>query len=177
MGREARRVPPNWIHPKNEKGYYIPLYENAGNFAESDAEWDTGWAKWQLGLCESYGDGPKWEPIKEEYKSLRYSDYSGARPSPDDYMPNWATEECTHLMMYEDTSEGTPISPVCETPEELAKWLADNGASSFGSSIATYEQWLVICKGGWAPSAVYTSETGLISGVEAGMNPPTEDGW
>ena len=43
-------------------------------------------------------------------------------------------------MIYETCSEGSPISPAFETPEELARWLTDN---SFGSMTATYEQWLL----------------------------------
>ena len=27
MGREIRRVPKNWEHPKDEEGYYLPMYE------------------------------------------------------------------------------------------------------------------------------------------------------
>lgn len=69
--------------------------------------------------------------------------------------------------MWETTSEGSPMSPVFKTPEELAHWLADTNASAFGSLTATYEQWLSMIGAGWAPSAVYTPETGLISGVEA----------
>lgn len=67
---------------------------------------------------------------------------------------------------WETTSEGSPISPVFATPEDLARWLADTGASSFGSRTATYEQWLKFIQGpGWAPSAV--SQGGEFkSGVE-----------
>jgi hypothetical protein len=57
-----------------------------------------------------------------------------------------------------------------ESPEALARWLADNGASSFGSMTATYEQWLVVCRGNSAPSMVMAlSSTGstMMSGVEA----------
>lgn len=69
--------------------------------------------------------------------------------------------------MWETTSEGSPISPVFATPEELARWLADNGASTFGSDTGTYEQWLRMITGaGWAPSAV-VDERGVRSGVEA----------
>lgn len=57
-------------------------------------------------------------------------------------------------MIYETCSEGSPISPAFETPEELARWLTDN---SFGSMTATYEQWLggyedehVSIPSGWA---------------------------
>ena len=84
-----------------------------------------------------------------------------------DYMPAWPDAERTHFMMYENTSEGTPISPAFETPEELARWLADTNASAFGNSGASYEAWLNIARGEWAPSMIYTPQGGLQSGVEA----------
>ena len=68
------------------------------------------------------------------------------------------------------TSEGTPMSPVFDEPEKLAKWLFDNEASSFGSSTSSYETWLKFIKGsGWAMSAVMTSK-GIESGVDAVTN-------
>jgi hypothetical protein len=42
---------------------------------------------------------------------------------PEEFMPNWPIDQRTHLMMYETCTEGTPISPAFETPEELALWL------------------------------------------------------
>jgi hypothetical protein len=80
-------------------------------------------------------------------------------------MPEWPESERTHLQMYESTSEGTPISPVMETPEQLARWLADNGASAFGDMTATYEQWLETAKDGWAPSGMMIGGV-MMSGVE-----------
>src|SRR5579872_4286951 len=118
MGREVRRVPADWQHPKAWNSYrnelhFVPLHEAsyAGGYAAQAAEWDEGYAKWQEGLRRSYGEDAKWEPIEEEYRRTRYTDYAGARPSPDDFMPDWPDELKTHLMMYEDTTEGTPISP------------------------------------------------------------------
>lgn len=67
--------------------------------------------------------------------------------------------------MWETTSEGSPVSPVFATPEELAHWLADNGASSFGSSTSTYEQWLAMIQVGWAMSAAIVGGK-LMSGVD-----------
>ena len=141
MGRKVRMVHKDWSHPKTEKGNYKPLH---GGYKSDAAEF----------LEMANKDG-----LQEAV------DYMGC-PDKEDYMPDWDEAEKTHLIMYEDTTEGTPISPAFETPEELAKWLADNGASSFGSSTATYEQWLPVCKGGWAPSLVFSSK-GLQSGVEA----------
>lgn len=44
--------------------------------------------------------------------------------------------------VWENTSEGSPISPVMEKPEELAWWCAQNNASIFGGDSATYVEWL-----------------------------------
>lgn len=70
--------------------------------------------------------------------------------------------------MWETTSEGSPISPVMESPDDLAHWLADNNASAFGSDTASYDQWLAMIQGpGWAPSAIGRPGVGLESGVVA----------
>lgn len=137
MGREIRRVPKDWQHPKDAKGRYIPMHKKFSYTPEEVEEGlQDGWLK---------GEPPHYGM---------------------DIMPQWPDAERTHLMMYEDTSEGTPISPAFETPEELARWLADNGASAMGSSTASYEQWLAMCRQGWAPSMVFDRQHGLRSGVE-----------
>jgi hypothetical protein len=163
MGREVRRVPANWQHPTN--GFYASgevrfkaLFDGA-DFESAARDWDVESAKWARGEFPDYA-GP-------ESRAMTYVEWNGERPDPADYMPVWSDAERTHLMMYETTSEGTPISPAFATPEELARWLADNGASAFGSSTASYEAWLKVAQGGFAPSAVYTPQTGLVSGVEA----------
>lgn len=161
MGREVRKVAEGWEHPKGSHGY-VPLYGRS--FSKELEEWDVGAEKWAEGLRYSYVDG-EWVE-KGDDKDYSYSEWAGARPIESDYMPDWPEEERVLLMMYEDTSEGTPISPAFASAEDLAQWLADNGASSFGSSTATYEQWLATIKRGSAPSAILSSK-GLQSGVEA----------
>lgn len=152
MGREVRRVPADWQHPRYTKedaersaliGRLKPLYPGE-RYTQRVKEWDEAVASRGLqGAIE----------------------WCGNPPNRDDFMPDWPEAERTHLMMYEDTSEGTPISPAFATPEELARWLADNGASAFGNSGASYEQWLATCRGAWAPSMVLTGGR-LMSGVE-----------
>ena len=130
---------------------------------------DAGWDAWQRGEVENYGEdrnSRKWKPKPADIDCARYTDWSGSRPSPDDYMPDFPEGTANMLCMYEDTSEGTPISPAFDTPEELAHWLADTGASAFGGMTATYEQWLATCKSGWACGAVLSSD-GMESGVAA----------
>lgn len=150
MGREVRRVPPDWKHPISskygeEKGE--PLHEG-----------------YNVALAE-------FEAMYKKEGLQKALDWFGVAPNKDDYMPEWPDEARTHYQMYENTSEGTPISPVMPDPESLARWLADNNASSFGSSTATYEQWLNIAQGDWAPSMVMVGGK-MMSGVEAMLTLP-----
>ena len=141
MIREMRMVSEDWKHPKNDKGKYEPL-QSVENWLSS---------------------GRYYQEYPENYVGERQDiDFFNLK----DYMPLTPLEERPLLMMYETCTDGTPISPAFKTPEELAHWLADNGASSFGSMTATYEQWLSTCKAGWAPSAVIKNGV-LKSGVES----------
>lgn len=145
MSREVRRVPAEWEHPMEErygKSAHKPLHQG---YPEAKAEFED----------------------KQQKEGLQEAlDYFGVAPNQEDYMPEWPDEERTHYQMYETCSEGTPISEPMETPEELARWLADTGASSFANMTATYEQWLATCQGAWAPSMVMAGGK-LMSGVEA----------
>ena len=155
MGREVRRVPADWQHPRNAKGNYRPLRDRP--YAVDEAEWLAEREKWdrrEIGYANP-----------EVYERYTFAEWHGPRPDPEEYMPDWPAEARTHYQMYECTSEGTPISPVMPDPESLAHWLADNNVSAFGSQTASYEAWLRVCRGGFAPSAMYT-RTGLVSGVE-----------
>lgn len=164
MGREVRKVPANWSHPKDDRGHYIPMFDHG--YEASAKEWDEGAAKWEQGLRAVWtGDGDKWVP-KDKDMTYSYAEWAGERPDQADYMPDWPNDERTHFQMYETTSEGTPISPVMETPEALAHWLSETGASSFADMTATYEQWLYVCNGGFACSAVIENDS-MKSGVEA----------
>jgi len=163
MGREVRMVPSDWEHPK-QNGSYIPLY--GGLHSTRVQEWDREAEMWKNGKCKNWVNG-EWVDIDAENVNLPFEEWSGKRPQKEDYMPEWSPGECTYLMMYETCTEGTPISPAFETPEELARWPVDNDASPFADMTATYEQWFATCKDGCAPSAVYSPNTGLISGVAA----------
>ena len=53
-----------------------------------------------------------------------------------------------------------------DTPENLARWLADNNASAFAGETATYDQWLSTINRGFAFS--FAIQEGVIrSGVAA----------
>jgi hypothetical protein len=124
MSREVRKVPENWEHPKNESSrLFSPLLEGYKNSA-----------------IEFMRIANK-EGLQEAIDYMGFVDKG-------DYMPDWGEDEKTHFMMYESTTEGTPISPAFETPEELARWLVNNNVRAFASSGASYEGWLRVAKGG-----------------------------
>lgn len=164
MGREVRMVPQGWEHPRDSSGRYRPLHEG-GNLAALQKEWDEDKAQWLQGKQRDWSsDGYK--DKGPAYADMSFDEWDGPRPSAADYMPEWEESELTHLMMYENTSEGSPISPAFETPEELARWLADNGASAFAGMTATHDEWLSVARSGYAPSACISGGR-LMSGVEA----------
>lgn len=164
MGREVRRVPANWQHPKDGSGFK-PLRDG---FTKALRDWNDGNAKWQEGLREDWSKYPAvaWIPLEAEHTGMTFAEWHGEQPQAGDYMPDWPEAERTHLQMYEDTTEGTPISPVMDSPELLAAWLADTGASAFGGMGASYEGWLRVCNGGFAPSMVMSGNV-MQSGVDA----------
>jgi len=149
MGREVRRVPKDWDHPCDEVGGFIPMFDD--DFESASDEWKRGYEQW------------KTNPKRND---CEYWEYEGNPPERERFHPKWTDEERTNFQMYETTTEGTPISPVMETPEELAQWLVDNSASAFAGQTASYEAWLRVARGGFACSAVLT-EKGLESAVEA----------
>ena len=140
MSREVRRVPASWEHPKNEKGHYIPHHEN---FPYNQEEIEEG--------------------LRDGWLSNEPPNYGC------DVMPQWPESERTHYQMYESVTEGTPISPVMESPEALARWLAENKASAGPYATATHDQWLAMINAGSSVgSFVINRGTGeSMSGVEA----------
>ena len=145
MSREVRRVPMDYQHPR----CLVPDYQHGGL---------------RVAFVPLF-PGERYEESLTEFRADP-ADWDFEPPRFEDYMPVFAGDDLGYCM-YETVSEGTPISPVFATPEELARWLADTGASAFGGATATYEQWLHTCRGGYAPSMVFTVQDGLRTGVEA----------
>ena len=146
MGREVRRTPLDWKHPKHHSGArdgdYRPLFE--GHNFKGEPNFETDLAAFKLDP----------EDFDEE-------------PNAYDYMPAWTPEQAVGWQMYENVSEGTPISPVFETAEELARYLADRPINEHGwfTRNSTYEVWLGMIHRGSAPSMVVEDERPM-SGVE-----------
>ena len=124
MGREIRRVPPNWKHPKrtcchipNCENYecYQPLYDET--YEVSAQEWIGEFEKWQRGERPDYFS---------EGDSEYYWDWNGKPPNKLFYR-DYKDEDATWYQVYETVSEGTPVTPPFETEDELIDYLVING--------------------------------------------------
>lgn len=154
----VRKVTKNWEHPKQDNGEYYPMFNEY--YGDVLYEWIENNKMWKKGTHPDLIDKPE---RKEKYPF--YDMWHGECPDIEYYQTTkYKDEDLTHIQMYEDASEGTPISPVFDNAEDLAHWLADNSVSSFGSSTATYEQWLSTINRVLAPSMV-ADKDGLKNGV------------
>ena len=162
MGREIRRVPENWQHPTYPEGHkwageYRPMF---------DRDVQEAWHEWKTSLREWYRDYDHWqrgEPgsyhtIPDIAKYGTYDEYAGDPPTPPNpynYMPSgdW-------FQLFEDVSEGTPLSPPFATSDELIQWLTEN--LDFSGRQWSRESAESIVRTGWAPSFIVASGVGIL---------------
>jgi hypothetical protein len=179
MGREIRRVPPNWEHPtsdcrhspwKGGCGEAIlrgdgrcshPLYDR--DVETAFTEWLAEFEDWKSrGMAEANSKYGEKYSADEPYRG--FCEWNGSPPSVEYYRPRW-TEEPSWYQLYETVSEGTPVSPPFETQEELAQYLAENGDYWYQRDIQegkfdtfrskpTIEQARSLVGTGWAPSLI-----------------------
>lgn len=99
-------------------------------------------------LCDKCkGHGLIW-PSKEAEK--KYDEWKKQEPPAGE---GW--------QMWETVSEGSPITPVFSSAENLAQWCLQNRDEA-----DTFEQWMKFIEAGWAPSAVSVGGE-FMNGVEA----------
>jgi hypothetical protein len=162
MGREIRRVPPNWKHPRTDKygeERYQPMHDNL--YSKAAKEWMENCLLWEKGEHPSQ----KSDWAKE---CKYYWEYEGNPPDKEYYLPD-GLEEPTWYQMYETVSEGTPVSPPFATREELIDYLVENGDfwdQKRGTPPPTRESVEAFVDMGWAPSFI-VADGKLMSGVEA----------
>lgn len=183
MGREIRKVPPNWQHPMREYPdhrsmrmveRYQPLYNHP--FAPVMEEWYAGWKQWERGERPDYATS--------DDKNLPYWEWAGGPPDPTYYRADWAADQMTWFQLYETVSEGTPVTPPFATKEELVTYLADHG--DFWDQLRTKEgrqpsaPWgreaaSRFVDAGWAPSLVVTDGQAFTArdGLALGKGPAT----
>ena len=145
MGREIRRVPPNWEHPRDEKGQYRPVFDQT--YEEAAQQWANDFLAWEN------GDNPDRATATP---SARYFwEWAGGPPDEEYYRPAFI-DEPTHYQIYETVSEGTPTSPVFATLDEMKDWLMREGYSEIAA--AKFVEY------GYAPSMIVSPTRG-VSGI------------
>lgn len=170
MGHSVRKVPANWEHPKDENGCYIPLFD--GFNAELEG-WREGLRRWNDGLVEDFGGLTRmpsdnasdraWKPKPADVTGS-YSEWVGKdEPNPQSYTLDWPVVERTHFQVYQNITEGSPVSPVFESLNEIAQWLVDNPGKFYDGDEATVEEWLYTLETNDQESSIEIELDGLIS--------------
>lgn len=144
MGREVRRVPAGWEHPRDAGGEYVPLFDgwklerDLGSYAVALQAWMTE----DGGAYElRYGDYMFASMMAVKRRGTTFRDWQGPEPDPRDYMPRWQDCERTCYQYYESTTEGTPLSPVFKTIAELGDWLDGHESESGCVTIHNGRAW------------------------------------
>lgn len=177
MGREIRRVPPNWQHPTKptynyKTGQYeeidVPLFDEP--YGPAIADWIRQHELWESGKHPDQLDGSC-------RKFRYYAMWGGNPPQVEGYRPDWTSEEATWWQVYETVSEGTPVTPPFATREELVEYLVQHG--DFWDQRRLKEGNRIPCSpwprkqaeafvfgDGWAPTLVVQNGN-VMPGVEA----------
>lgn len=119
MGREIRRVPPNWKHPTDANGDYLPLHDET--YEEAAKRWLANCVSWANGMHPDLIEDPA---MKDKFPF--YWEWEGNPPDKNDYRPAFE-EEPTWFQMYETVSDGSPVTPPFATKEEIADYLVEHG--------------------------------------------------
>ncbi|WP_222165879.1 hypothetical protein [Edaphocola aurantiacus] len=121
MGREIRKVPSNWEHPRDENGKFKPMF--AESYEQVLKKWIENNSLWSEGKHPSQAEFPK-----ETRDCKFYAEWAGDPPNVEYYNPNnWSKQEANCYQVYETTSEGTPVSPIFENTKSLERWLIQDG--------------------------------------------------
>jgi hypothetical protein len=116
MGREIRRVPPNWEHPKTDDKYR-PMFDE--DYESAAKEWADNYELWKAGMHPAQS--------KPHPTSCKYFWEYDMPPEQDGSYREKFTEEPTWFQVYETVSEGTPVTPPFATKEELVDYLVAKG--------------------------------------------------
>lgn len=168
MGREIRRVPLGWEHPKESKpdwrtgrmveGYH-PMFDQP--FEEAMAEWLDELKKW---LATEFQATLARHPDLEYDRTHPYRafiQWHGSAPDPEYYRDAWPDGAVLGFAVYETVSEGTPVTPTFATREELVEHLVKHGTDWDHGEGWARKAAEGFVKAEWAPSLMV-------------MNSPTE---
>lgn len=120
MGKEIRRIPCWWQHPRDDEGNYLPVIDRT--YDEALADYRYAERLWEQGRHPSQLEWP------EQTGGQSYRDWEGCPPDPRFYRrESWTEDDATCVALYETISEGTPISPTFPSLTDLYVWMLDNG--------------------------------------------------
>ncbi len=162
MGREVRRVPPNWDHPETEDNYrrmrLQPMYDRT--FEQAAEEWLADFDRIRAGGADKF---------EAECYPRGVVEWANENTAPDpQYCVPWKDDESTWFQVWETVSEGTPVSPPFETEAELISYLAENGDDwdqKRGDPAWGQERAERFVAAKWAPSLVMVGGK-IMSGTE-----------
>ena len=146
MGREIRSVPPDWEHPKDEKGRYVPLYDQT----------------WLQALLSRLRYDFPWHLKPKNWRYI--NEIAELWPNPKYYRPYWPKRRATAFQIYETVTEGTPVSPVFATLDELKNWLVEQGYSEYAAD--------KFCQDKWVPSAFRPEPLTVFWGIVVASEVP-----
>ena len=147
MGREVRRVPPNWEHPKRDRGNgrgleLQPMFDE--RFSEAAANWLKCFDRIRRGEMTD---------IERECYPHGVCEWAGDEMPPDPaYYRPWDESEATWFQLWETVSEGTPVSPPFPDEDGLIQYLADNG-DYWDQKRCTQDSWTTLWGGKFGVSA------------------------
>jgi hypothetical protein len=106
------------------------------------------------GMCKyCNGTGEIWHSKEIELLSCSFEGY--APPTGEGYQ------------LWENVSEGSPISPIFEKPEDLAKWIVEHEGGNFEGALR------FVLKEEWAPSGVMVNGE-FMTGIQYAMREEEE---
>lgn len=130
MSRQVRRVPENWQHPKQVNKYnpdeeqYVPLLDDYVNYLKYYKEYVDEFIQHMTEVIETGSTTIYDNVFTDRKKVYRYLTADGGLRPPKitDFMPSgeW-------YQLYEEVSEGTPITPPFASKEELKSYLMTDG--------------------------------------------------
>lgn len=161
MGREIRRVPVGWEHPTN------PYCMHLGQSCSKKPPFKC----FRPLHNDSYTvRANRWLQDLKEFKPNEHAqyfwDWDGMPPDKESYRPEWKEEECNGWVVYETVSEGTPVTPVFFTAEDLIEYLVtygdfwDQGKGSGGWTRSNAEEF--VRNSGWVPSMIAVVGQGMF---------------
>lgn len=114
MTLEIRKVPNQWIHPVDHDGKYKPMFDE--NYDQALLEWFRDYMLWLLGI----------HPKQSSFDTGRHYAEFVKDPPSSIYYRKYDDEDCSYFQVYENVSEGTPLSPILKTRENVIDWLVQN---------------------------------------------------